>query len=82
MNQLYKVVGVSKQAVNQYSKRQVLFDKNVQNLIIEAEELRAEHPGCGVEKMYNTLKPDFIGRDSIYRFVYEFRFQDKEEKEL
>ncbi|MGM0934980.1 MAG: DDE-type integrase/transposase/recombinase, partial [Bacteroidota bacterium] len=27
------------------------------------------HPGCGVEKMYYTLKPGFIGRD---RFVETF----------
>ncbi|MCH8232636.1 MAG: hypothetical protein IIB82_08345 [Bacteroidetes bacterium] len=36
---------------------------------MEADELRREHPGCGVEKMYYTLKPDFIGRD---RFVDTF----------
>jgi transposase-like protein len=80
MNQLYKVVGVSKQAVNQYSKRQVLFDKNVQNLIIEAEELRAEHPGCGVEKMYNTLKPDFIGRDRFIDLFMSLGFRIKKKK--
>jgi transposase-like protein len=80
MNQLYKVVGVSKQAVNQYSKRQVLFDKNVQNLIIEAEELRAEHPGCGVEKMYNTLKPDFIGRDRFIDLFMNLGFRIKKKK--
>ncbi|MGM0934981.1 MAG: DDE-type integrase/transposase/recombinase, partial [Bacteroidota bacterium] len=27
------------------------------------------HPGCGVEKMYHILRPDFIGRD---RFVETF----------
>ena len=80
MNQLYKVVGVGKQAVNQYSKRQVLFDKNVQNLIIEAEELRAEHPGCGVEKMYNTLKPDFIGRDRFIDLFMSLGFRIKKKK--
>lgn len=80
MNRLYKVVGVSKQAVNQYSKRQILFDENVQNLIIEAEELRAEHPGCGVEKMYNTLKPDFIGRDRFIDLFMDLGFRLKKKK--
>lgn len=80
MNQIYKVVGVSKQAVNQYSKRQVLFDENVQNLIIEAEELRAEHPGCGVEKMYNTLKPNFIGRDRFIDLFMNLGFRIKKKK--
>lgn len=66
MNQLYQTIGISKQAVVQYARRQKVFDEKMEQLIMEADELRLEHPGCGVEKMYNTLKPDFIGRD---RFV-------------
>lgn len=27
--------------------------------------MRKEHPGCGVEKMYYTLKPKFLGRDNF-----------------
>jgi len=69
MNQLYDTIGVSKQAVYQYAKRQLVFDKKLNILLTEAETLRKEHPGCGVEKMYSTLKPDFIGRD---RFVSLF----------
>lgn len=69
MNQLYKSIGISKQAVHQYGKRQSVFDNQLMQLMEEADELRKEHPGCGVEKMYNTLKPKFIGRD---RFVETF----------
>lgn len=69
MNEAYAVIGISKQAVAQYSKRQKLFDERVGILILEAEELRVAFPGCGVEKMYDILKPDFIGRD---RFVELF----------
>ena len=69
MSQLYQSVGISKQAIHQYSKRQTIFDYKVSQLILEVDELRAEHPGCGVEKMYYTLLPDFIGRD---RFVELF----------
>lgn len=69
MNQLYKSVGISKQAVYQYARRQSTFDKKVSDLIVEADQLREEHPGCGVEKMYYTLNPDFIGRD---RFIETF----------
>ena len=80
MNQLYRVVGVSKQSVSQYSKRQSVFDKNVCNLIIEAEELRKEHPGCGVEKMYATLSPDFIGRDRFVELFMDLGFRLKRKK--
>jgi len=69
MNQLYKTIGISKQAVYQYAERQATFNKKVAHLVMEADQLREEHPGCGVEKMYYTLRPDFIGRD---RFVETF----------
>lgn len=63
MNQLYQIIGISKQAMQQYAVRQAIFDQNVSNLLIEAKDWRSEHPVCGVEKMYMTLKPDFLGRD-------------------
>lgn len=66
LNALYRAIGISKQAVASYKVRQGQFDRKVQALLIEAEDLREAHPGCGVEKMYYTLKPDFIGRD---RFI-------------
>lgn len=69
MNQLYKTIGISRQAVYQYASRQAVFDRKVAHLVMEADQLREDHPGCGVEKMYYTLGPDFIGRD---RFVETF----------
>lgn len=80
MNKLYKEIGISKQAVSQYAKRQKLFDYNVHNLIVEAEELRKEHPGCGVEKMYYTLQPDFIGRDKFIDMFMDLGFRIKRNK--
>lgn len=69
LNQLYSCIGITKQAVHQYEIRQQIFDSKVALLISEVDKLRSEHPGCGVEKMYYTLKPDFIGRD---RFIELF----------
>ncbi|MEZ5008014.1 MAG: IS3 family transposase [Chitinophagales bacterium] len=69
MNQLYRSIGISKQAAHKYAKLQVSFNQKMYDLVIAADELRMEHPGCGVEKMYYTLKPNFIGRD---RFVDTF----------
>lgn len=66
MNALYRTIGLSKQAVAQYQERQEVFDQKMSGLVKQADALRAEHPGCGVEKMYSALSPDFIGRD---RFV-------------
>jgi transposase InsO family protein len=69
LNNLYQILGISKQAVHRYEQRQQEFDHKIKDLVLEVDELRSEHPGCGVEKMYYTLKPDFIGRD---RFVELF----------
>lgn len=69
MNQLYKAIGITKQAVHKYVKNQHVYDERINNLIIQADALRVQHPGCGVKKMYDSLKPDFIGRD---KFIDEF----------
>ena len=52
--------------MHQYARRQKDFDAKVAQVVVEADELRDDFPGCGVEKMYDILQPDFIGRD---RFV-------------
>jgi putative transposase len=75
MNELYNTIGVSKQAVCQYAKRQSLFDEKVQLLLTESELLRKEHPGCGVEKMYTALKPNFIGRDRFVDLFMDLGFR-------
>lgn len=49
-------------------------------LLLEAEELRKEHPGCGVEKMYYTLKPDFMGRDRFIDVFMDLGFRLKTKK--
>ncbi len=58
-------MGVSKQSVHQAKQRQLAFDRELDLLVILADELKEEHPGCGVEKMYYTLQPQFIGRDKF-----------------
>lgn len=66
LNELYRTIGVSKQAVLKEERRQEAFDRKMRVLLAEVDALREEHPGCGVRKIYDTLRPDFIGRD---RFV-------------
>jgi transposase InsO family protein len=77
---MYKTVGISKQAVHQYINRQQIFDAKLLQLVIEAEELRADHPGCGVEKMYEVLKPGFIGRDRFVEVMMQLGFRLKRKK--
>lgn len=75
LNRLYRVVGVSRQAVAQHQKRQAIFNRRLELLVMEASELREQHPGCGVEKMYHTLRPDFIGRDKFIEIFMDLGFR-------
>ena len=77
MSQLYKYVGITRQAIDQYRHRQDVFDNRVLCLLSEAEELRKEHPGCGLEKMYYTLNPPFIGRDRFIELFMDLGFRIK-----
>ncbi len=77
MNQLYQSVGISKQAIHQYGIRQATFDQKMDQLMVEADELRQDHPGCGVEKMYYTLKPDFVGRDRFIDLFMQLGYRVK-----
>ena len=80
LNSLYKEAGLSKQAVAQYDTRQKIFDNKTAQLVLEADELREDHPGCGVEKMYYTLKPNFMGRDRFIELMMELGYRLKRKK--
>jgi hypothetical protein len=80
MQSFYRTIGISKQAVHQYRKRQMEFDSKMAGLLVEADELRAEHPGCGVEKMYHSLSPDFIGRDRFVDVMMSLGYRLKRKK--
>jgi len=77
---LYRVIGISKQAVSQQVHRQQLLDVRIDELIAEAESLRQAHPGCGVEKMYYILKPHFIGRDRFIEIMMDVGFRLKPQR--
>lgn len=65
LNALFRAVGVSKQSVHQSLQRQKAFDNELTSLVLYADKLRKNHPGCGVQKMYDTLKPVTMGRDKF-----------------
>lgn len=62
---LYKIAGLTKQAVYRFDERQRIYNEQFSKLWLAVDQLKSEHPGCGVEKMYYTLKPDLMGRDKF-----------------
>ncbi len=80
MNSLYRELEISKQAVFNHFTRELAFEQKVEILIKEAEVLRKAHPRCGLEKMYYTLNPDFIGRDRFIDLFMSLGFRVKNKK--
>ena len=68
-------MNISKQAVFQARKRQSNFDTELMELVTQVDIIREDHPGCGVEKMYKTLKPKFIGRDKFCEIFMELGYR-------
>ena len=65
LNQLYEVIGVTKQAVHgqitRYMKR-----KDIEYQVLKlVNTIRSDHPTMGVRQMYFMMKPDQIGRDNF-----------------
>lgn len=69
------MLGISKQAVHKSRKRQERFDMELNDLIYQADVIRADHPGCGVEKLYRTLKPQTMGRDKFCEIFMELGYR-------
>lgn len=68
MNQLYKVVGISKQAFHQKMDRLQIVLSEQKQLLILIHQIREDHPTMGVRDMYYKLKPESMGRDAFECF--------------
>lgn len=75
LSSFYRMLGISKQAVSQARKRQDRFDTELNDLICQADLIREEHPGCGVEKLYKILKPRTMGRDKFCEIFMELGYR-------
>lgn len=80
LNSLYRTLGVSKQAVHQARNRQRNFDLELTDLLNQVDLIREDHPGCGVEKLYQTLKPAFMGRDKFCDIFMELGYRVRQIK--
>ncbi len=65
MKDVYDVAGITRQAHSKEQQQRLRYELEVNDLVIQADALRAKHPGCGVEKMYKTLQPTCMGRDKF-----------------
>jgi transposase InsO family protein len=65
MNQLYPVLGITKQA--HWKKMKILREQRQVERILAQNmlEVRSMHPKMGAKKMFELLKPDKVGRDAF-----------------
>lgn len=75
MNELYKVAEISKQAFSKQTIKEKEFQVKLGALLLEADILRQVHPGCGVEKMYDTLMPQWLGRDRFCEILMRYGYR-------
>ena len=45
------------------------------DLIKQVDIIRADHPGCGVEKMYSSLQPKYMGRDKFCEIFMDLGYR-------
>jgi len=80
MRSIYKIASVSKQAAHKYFRHEDELSEKLSGLLVEADELKKEHPGCGVEKMYQTLKPKWLGRDKFITLFMQLGYRVRIQK--
>jgi transposase InsO family protein len=67
LNSLYKVIGITKQGVWDHFRREETELKMIERVIGRVNKRRKEHPGEGLEKLYDQLNPQGLGRDKFCR---------------
>lgn len=79
MNNLYKIAGLTKQALHQSEIRQSYLQMQEETILSLAKEIRKEHPKMGCRKMYYLMDPDCWGRDTFERLLLNNGYRVKYE---
>lgn len=80
MNSVYNVSGVSKQAVHKYNRSLIDYSDKLHELVTQVDEIRSMHPGCGLEKLYDSLRPPWLGRDKFISVFMELGYRVRKSK--
>jgi transposase InsO family protein len=70
MNQLYRSIGISKQAFHQHMDRYLLLMDEQHQMVPLIEQIRADHPRLSARQIYFMLQPQFSGRDRFEQFCF------------
>lgn len=80
MNAVYAIAGASKQAHHQYVTSRYNKQQYIEVLRDQVDQVRDEHPGCGLEKLYWLLRPEGIGRDKFIAIFQQLGYGVKKRR--
>jgi transposase InsO family protein len=80
LNELYSVVGISKQAVAQQLKRNKRRADATIHLLNQVDYERDLCGGLGLRTLYKMIQPDWIGRDRFEQYLTEAGYSVKKVK--
>ena len=80
MNQVYKSVGVKKQAFHQMMKRRDFTQEETAQLLYLVHQVRQDHPRMSVREIYYKLQPLSIGRDKFEQICFANGLRVKKNK--
>ncbi len=68
MNEFYRSIGVTKQAVHQHLARHLKGTDEQEQLLRLVQQIRADHPTMGLRDLYYKIRPSTMGRDKFEEF--------------
>lgn len=71
MNQIYRSIGITKQAFHKQLNRYLHSMDEAQQLLKVVQDIRKEHPEMGARELYFMIKPNFMGRDKFELFCFQ-----------
>ena len=80
LNQLYRVIGISKQAIHKMLNLNQKRKDESEQLNRFIEEIRKDHPTMNLRDLYFKIMPDFMGRDKFEEYCKKAGFMIEKKK--
>lgn len=80
LNQLYNIIGISKQGVHKMLNLNQKRKDEHEQLNRFIEEIRKDHPTMGIRDLYFKIKPEFMGRDKFEEYCKNAGFMIEKKK--
>jgi len=74
MNEVYRVLGTSKQNFHQGVDRLLMQQMEREQLLVILYQVRKDHPKMSCRDMYRMIRPQYMGRDRFEAFCKEEGF--------